>query len=81
MQILKLRSDLEKKLRKYSLQKKFQKASRLFENNPRHPSLHMELLEPKHLGIYSFRIDQKFRARFIVVGGKAEIIDISVHYA
>lgn len=80
MQIVDLRADLEKKLLKHSLKKKFIKAKGFFESNPGHPSLNTELLEPKSLRVYSFRLDRKFRAHFIVVGGKAEIIDITLHY-
>lgn len=80
MQILDLRADLTKKLAKFSLIKKYLKAKAFFENNPGHPSLNTELLEPKSLRIYSFRIDRKYRAHFIVIGGIAEVVDITLHY-
>lgn len=80
MLIKELRPDLVKKLRRYSLQKKYKKAAELFESNPRHPSLNTELMEPKVLGIWSFRIDRKFRAQLIIVNGEAEITDVTVHY-
>lgn len=44
------------------------------------PSLHTELLEPKTAGVYSFRLDKKYRVLFIVVDSQAEIIDINSHY-
>ena len=80
MKIKALREDLKEKLKKYNLEKKFKKAKQLFENNPFHPSLNTELLEPKHLKIYSFRIDKKYRAIFIIVDNNAEIIAITNHY-
>jgi len=80
MKIKVLREDLKEKLKKHNLEKKFKKAKQLFENNPFHPSLNTELLEPKHLKIYSFRIDKKYRAIFIIVDNNAEIIAITNHY-
>jgi Txe/YoeB family toxin of Txe-Axe toxin-antitoxin module len=52
----------------------------LFERDEHHPSLNVEVLEPKHLKIYSFRLDKKYRVIFIVVDGKAEVITVSNHY-
>lgn len=79
--ILELRKDLEEYIDRHGLRKKWQKAKDLFERNPSHPSLHTELLEPKHRLIYSFRIDRKYRALFIVAKqGDVEIIAITKHY-
>ena len=80
MQIKKLRPDLEKKIIRYGLREKFAKAKDLFEDNPAHPSLHTELLEPKQFKIYSFRIDRKFRALFIITQTGVELTDINLHY-
>lgn len=80
MRIKPLRNDLKKLLRKHLLEKKFLKQKKLFENDPHHPSLNTEKLGPKKLNIYSFRIDRKWRAIFIIVNIKAEIIDINPHY-
>ena len=80
MKIKKLREDLQKYLKKHQLEKKYQKAKRLFEENPFHPSLNTEILEPKHLKIYSFRIDKKYRAIFIYTNNEVEIITITNHY-
>lgn len=80
MLILDLHPVLQKKLIKFSLQQKFIKTKQLFEKNPRHPSLHTELLQPSSLRVYSFRIDKKFRAEFVIIGGNAKIIEISLHY-
>ena len=81
MQILPLKAAYRKTLNKYGLADKFEKQKKLFELDPHHPSLHTEKLLPKHLNIYSFRIDRKWRAIFIVTrDNKAEIIDINLHY-
>lgn len=52
-------------IKKHNLIKKFKKQLNLLQTNPRHPSLHTELLEPKEIGIRSFRIDLNYRALFI----------------
>jgi Txe/YoeB family toxin of Txe-Axe toxin-antitoxin module len=75
-----LRPDLAAYLKKHQLVKKFDKAKRLFEQDTTHPSLNVEVLEPKHLKIYSFRLDLQYRALFIVVNGEAEVISITNHY-
>lgn len=70
------------KLRKHGLQKKFDKQIIFFSQNPLHPSLNCELLIPKEYGVYSFRIDRKFRALYIYHKDLSaiEIINITVHY-
>ena len=81
MEIKELRDDLVKYLKKHNLTDKFEKAKRLFEANPLYPSLHVELLEPKHRLIYSFRLDRKYRALFIYSGeNEIEIIAFTNHY-
>jgi len=82
MKILPLSKLIEKKIKKYNLQVKFLKQLKLLSLNPRYPSLKVELLEPKEFGIYSFRIDRKFRGLFIFREDKKalEIINITVHY-
>jgi Txe/YoeB family toxin of Txe-Axe toxin-antitoxin module len=80
MNIKPLRSELVAYVKQHQLEKKFEKAKRLFEQDVSHPSLKVEGLEPKHLKIYSFRIDLKYRAVFIVVNGEVEIISITNHY-
>ena len=77
MKIKELREDLKKYLKKHNLEKKFEKAKKLFEENPFHPSLNTEILEPKHLKIYSFRIDKKYRAIFIYTNNQVAITN---HY-
>jgi len=79
--ILDLREDIEEYIKKHELSKKWEKAKRLFENSPLHPSLNTELLEPKHRLVYSFRIDRKHRALFICLSeDKIEIIAVTIHY-
>lgn len=76
-----LRSDLVKYLERHGLKRKFSKQKKLFCENPRYTSLHTEILEPKSLKLYSFRIDQKYRAVFILIdAAQAEIVDITSHY-
>jgi len=79
--ILDLREDIEEYIKKHGLLKKWEKAKRLFENDPSHPSLNTELLEPKHRLIYSFRIDKKYRALFICLSEDTiEILVVTRHY-
>lgn len=80
MALLPLRGDLEEYLEDHQLTNKWTKARRLFEQNIRHPSLNVELMEPRWRGIYSFRIDRKYRALFFLVDGKAEVFAITKHY-
>lgn len=75
-----LRADLEKYLNKKGIRKKFEKQLKLFSEKINYPSLNTEVLEPKHLRIYSFRIDRKYRAYFIYQAEEVEIIDINLHY-
>ena len=74
------RPDLVKYAKSHGLTKKLTKQINLFQENPAHPSLNIEMLEPKSLRIYSFRIDRKYRAIFIYVNGEVEITDINLHY-
>lgn len=79
--MLPLHPEFEKYLKKHGLEAKFTKQKKLLEANIFHPSLNIELLEPKQLRIFSFRIDKKYRAIFIYFGlDVIEIIDINNHY-
>ena len=79
--IIKLRDGIDKYIRQHGLSKKWEKAKKLFENDPSHPSLNTELLEPKHRRIYSFRLDKKYRVIFICLPeNKVEIIAVTKHY-
>ena len=52
------------KLLPVSLQKKAEKQEKLFRQNPFHPSLHTEKLEPKGKQVWSFRVDRSYRVLF-----------------
>ena len=81
MKITPLKDDVNKYLKNHQLGKKFQKAKELFEQDINHPPLNVEVLEPKHLKIYSFRLDRKYRAIFIVAAdNEIEIITVTNHY-
>ncbi len=80
MKIKPLRKDLQDILIRNNLSKKFNKAVSLFESDIKHPSLSVELLQPHWRGIYSFRIDKKYRALFFIAGDAVEIFQITKHY-
>ncbi|KKU59144.1 MAG: hypothetical protein UX81_C0012G0009 [Parcubacteria group bacterium GW2011_GWA2_47_12] len=81
MRILSLDKELLAYLEKRKLADKFLKQKDLFEQNLRHPGLNLELLEPKHLRLWSFRIDRKYRAIFFFHNSEtSEVIDINNHY-
>jgi len=65
MNILPIDKDVLKYLKKRGLTKKFEKQLKFLKVNIRYPSLNVELLEPKKHGVYSFRVDRKYRALFI----------------
>lgn len=46
------------------LQKKAEKQEKLFRENPFHPSLHTEKLNPKNRETWSFRVDKSYRIIF-----------------
>ncbi len=77
-----LSKKLQHKIKHYNLKKVFNKQIDLLTKNSKHPSLNVELLEPKKFGIYSFRIDRKFRVLFIFRSDKKtiDIINITLHY-
>lgn len=60
-EVLPISKKLQDKTNKFNLNKKLLKAIKLLSNNPNHPSLHTELLEPKENGFHSFRINLKYR--------------------
>lgn len=81
MRVKPLRLRLEKYCKSHGLTKKLKKQIQIFTTNIRHPSLNTEILEPKHLRLYSFRIDRKYRAVFVMLSQEeVEIIDINDHY-
>lgn len=80
MLIKRANNNVRKQLIRWRLAKKFKKQVELFETDILHPSLNTEKLEPKHIGLYSFRIDKQYRAIFRIRNGIAEILHISKHY-
>lgn len=81
MKLAPIRKDIIDYINAHNLQKKWQKTSSLFQQNIRHTSLKTELLIPHWRGIYSFRIDQKYRALFFMKKeGTAEVFAITNHY-
>lgn len=81
MVISPLRPKLKKYLVRHYLVNKYKKQVALFIANPHYPSLNTELLEPKEFGVYSFRIDRKYRVIFVFPTTESiEIIDINDHY-
>ncbi len=80
MKLQPIRKDLQEYLLVRGLLKKWEKASRLFEENPRHPSLNTELMNLSWRGMYSFRIDRKYRALFFITKGTVEVFQITNHY-
>ncbi|MEK7175719.1 MAG: hypothetical protein AAB693_02885 [Patescibacteria group bacterium] len=81
MIILPLHQEIVNYLKVHQLSKKFEKQYNIFLINKKHPSLNLELLEPKRMKIFSFRVDQKYRAIFIFRGKDiVEILDVNNHY-
>lgn len=81
MKILPLHKEIAVYLKKRRLEKKFKKQKFLFGQNPFHPGLGTELLEPPQFKIWSFRIDRKYRAIFIFRDKNTiEILDVNNHY-
>ena len=81
-QILPLGRKILSKARKLNAEQKLIKAVKLLSDNPFHPSLNTELLQPKSLGFWSFRVDRKIRAIFIWRDDQRaiEILSLTAHY-
>lgn len=81
MNVFPIHKDIEDYINKHNLQKKFLKQLNLLLTDISYPSLEVELLEPKHLKIWSFRVDKKYRAIFIFWGDNViEVLDVNNHY-
>lgn len=82
MRILPTSPRLLRYLKRRGIFKKYEKQLRLLSENPRYPGLNVELLEPRKRGIYSFRIDKKYRALFVFRDdmNAIEVISITSHY-
>jgi plasmid maintenance system killer protein len=81
MNVFPIHKDISKYLKKHNLEKKFFKQLNLFLMDISYPSLEVELLEPKHLKLWSFRLDKKYRTIFIFrESNKIEVLDVNNHY-
>lgn len=81
MKIFPIHSEIQKYIRTHNLERKFEKQRQLFEENPFYPGLATELLEPKNMRVWSFRVDGRYRAIFIFhTKDTIEIIDVNNHY-
>ena len=80
MKVKPLNSKLLKYLKYHNLISKYIRQILVFQNNPLHPSLHTEILLPRHSKIYSYRIDRIYIVIFIIRNSEVEIIDINDHY-
>ena len=81
MRILPLHPDIVAYIQKRELRRKFTKQLLFLQENMHHPSLGVELLEPRSMRIYSFRVDKKYRAVFIFRDSSTiEVIDVNDHY-
>lgn len=52
----------EDRAKGFGMSKQLERKKNFFINDPSHPSLHFELLQPKQLGRYSFRLNDQYRA-------------------
>jgi len=64
MEIVLTQKFLKQLQKQHSLAAVISKQVELFRNNPFHPSLHTEKMEPKKEEIYSFRINKQWRVLF-----------------
>ncbi len=67
-------------LKTHGLSDKWVKAISLFKANIKHPSLNTELMEPKEEMVYSFRINKKYRALFMINNNTAFVFRVTNHY-
>jgi len=58
MKVFPVDAEIIKYVKKHGLERKFEKQQKLFEGNPFHPSLETELLEPKEMRFWSFRVEE-----------------------
>ena len=57
-----------------AIKRKFARQEKTFRNNPFHPSLHTEKLEPRGHQVWSFRIDRRYRVIFRFVDRAAVLL-------
>jgi plasmid maintenance system killer protein len=82
VEIVPIHPDIWKYVKKRGLDSKLEKQLELLKNNPKYPGLRVELLIPKEAGIYSFRLDRKYRGLFVfrkdIVA--IEVLAVTDHY-
>ncbi len=72
-----LTKQAEDKARSMRLLTRLNQKLGFFRADTRHRSLHFELLEPKHLGFYSIRINDQYRAKLIKIkSDEYSVIDV-----
>jgi len=74
--------EFERRYRKLpvSIKKKAERKEEAFRQNPFHPSLHTEKLEPRGKEVWSFRIDKKYRVFFrFINGNKVRFLTVGPH--
>lgn len=52
-----------------NIQRKAEKQEKNFRENPFHPSLHTEKLEPRQKEVWSIRVDRRYRIVFRFIDG------------
>jgi proteic killer suppression protein len=63
-----------------AVQEKAEKQEKLFRQNPFHPSLHTEKLEPKRRQVWSFHIDRRYRIIFrFMEGSRVVFLTVGPH--
>jgi len=55
------------------IQQKSEKREKIFRENPFHPSLNTEKLEPRQKDIWSIRVDRRYRILFRFVDGETAL--------
>lgn len=80
IKICTLSNELDQYLKKYRLEKKWQKAKLFLENSLTHPSLNFEKIIFKRTVFYSFRLDKKYRGICIFEKGTIEVVLFTNHY-
>lgn len=68
-------AEFEKLFAKLSkvIQRKAERKEKVFRENPFHPSLQTEKLEPKNREVWSFRIDDNYRVIFRFIDGESAL--------
>lgn len=83
MKVRPLKDKQVAKLAKWNLKDAYDKSVKFFERNPRHPSLHYEVMRgTEHLNpiLRSFRINDQYRVEGYELGSEFNPIRVSRHY-